>query len=142
MRNYESYRQCDLQLQRLYPKGYHRGKDQGMDSCDVVLRLRDDAVLHRPMDIPYLHALTNASAGIVASACAQYRGLNDHGAMVHPSVAQKYFSLPSEEKEKKIGKDVISPEHYLSWLYTKFSLPITVSDYFGPLLRLKFTEGV
>lgn len=142
-RKFDSFRQCFLHLNKSHDWPYH-GK------CDVAMRLRDDTVLHAPMDIPYLSSLVNRTRGIVASSCGQYHGLNDHAAIMHPSVAEKYFTLPFSEKLNNITGitftnrtskfQVVSSEIYLNQIYTKFSLPITVSDYMGPMLRHKYLE--
>ena len=58
---------------------------------DLVLRLREDAVLDRPITgvLPQVK-----EGGLVTSACATWHGVNDKGAVVHRTVAESYFTGP------------------------------------------------
>ncbi len=65
------------------------------EDYDVVIRMREDMYLLRPINFPHIFSLLRTDT-IVVPDYAEYDGINDKVAIIHRSAMQRYLSGPLE----------------------------------------------
>ena len=153
-RMFASYEYCLRALQRhanvangseqVNTLGDEKSVSEKLGEYSIVVRLREDSVFAKPVHISYLARMVEKSKGIITSDCAHFRGINDKGALVHPSIAEAFFSSPIKHFLEPLvnATEVVNTETYLNYVYhRKLQFPILSSRAFGPVARHKFTSN-
>jgi hypothetical protein len=113
---YKQYQGCLDAIEKMAPaNGY-----------DIIVRARDDLYVVRPVNVFVMTEMLVPDS-IIASKCDQNQGMNDKGAFVHPSAAERYFSRPlanlkSDEFLRK--NHIINPEQFLKSSYVDSGLTV------------------
>jgi hypothetical protein len=97
---------------------------------DIIVRVRDDLYVAKPINIAEVME-TIVPNSIITSKCDQNLGINDKGALVHPSAAERYFMLPLKNLNNDAflrSNKIINPEQFLKRSYTDSGLKIRVAD--------------
>merc|ERR1719235_1490151 len=97
---------------------------------DMIVRVRDDLYVAKPINVVEVME-TLGPDSIITSKCDQNLGINDKGAIVHPSAAERYFSLPLTNLRNDAflsSNQIINPEQFLKRSYIDSGLKIRVAD--------------
>jgi hypothetical protein len=97
---------------------------------DLIIRARDDLYVVSPIEFSAVNELLRPNT-IITSKCDQNEGMNDKGALVHPSAAERYFLRPLAN----LGSDaflkshhIINPEQFLKNSYIESGLKVRAAD--------------
>jgi hypothetical protein len=120
-RQYEQYQGC-------YDAIKENTRSAG--GYDMIVRVRDDLYVVKPINVvEVMDSLVPNS--IITSNCDQNLGMNDKGALVHPSAAERYFSLPLTNLNNDAflkANHIINPDQFLKRSYIDSGLKIRVAD--------------
>lgn len=99
---------------------------------DILIKIRDDAILSSPIDMDKVKESMNSDKTIVTPCKNSWGGINDKFAIVSKQAIETYLKKPFEVynsyKTNDSKKPLRNPEQFLSFVYKKYGISLLVTN--------------
>lgn len=95
---------------------------------DIIVRVRDDAFIHRINWDEIIHALNRHGPTLLTPSYAHWEGLNDKIAFLDRAAAKTYFTQPLDQYQQVPPAWVQNPETYYYSIYDRSGLNLETTD--------------